>query len=352
MNSKTLNRILKSKRVSKYTLTDKQLYQVGRIADWYDLPDNKVYYNGMLEAIDTWLECGLDSSYIERYKRSKRLGSVSSSLIKWVYTYGKVVGLSKYKEYVEFQRVKNTFEYKNKHLGMSRDDFDLYNASRSSTIDNFIKRYGIVDGSAKWDEYVSRQSYAGVRVEYFIEMLGEVDGRLEWERVCRLKSHNIENIMMRDSCDASEALIRLIEIRDRACSGYSKVSQELFWAIYEQLDDKDKQTCYFPELNKEFGKWDYDSHSYKKWDFTLTDRKFIIEFNGDWYHANPKMYNPSDILTIHGTKTTAAELWAKDSSKNSIIESQGYTVITVWQSDFNNDKLGTINRCLNAIGSI
>ena len=70
---------------------------------------------------------------------------------------------------------------------------------------------------------------------------------------------------------------------------YSKISQELFWSIYDQLPQNLKEKCYFAELNKEFGtKINFKGYFY---DFVISNIKFCIEFNGDYWHRNPKLFD-------------------------------------------------------------
>lgn len=62
----------------------------------------------------------------------------------------------------------------------------------------------------------------------------------------------------------------------------------------------------------------------------------IIEFNGDFWHMNPDYYSPNDINPI--TKKTAKDMWEYDSKKESIATTKGYDMITIWESDWYNNK--------------
>lgn len=63
------------------------------------------------------------------------------------------------------------------------------------------------------------------------------------------------------------------------------------------------------------------------------DKKIVIEINGDYIHANPKIYQPSDIIKIMGKCYTAQEKWDYDKQRKSFLESLGYCVIVIWESD-------------------
>lgn len=57
----------------------------------------------------------------------------------------------------------------------------------------------------------------------------------------------------------------------------------------------------------------------------------IIEYNGSYWHADPRRYNGETI--IHHNKT-AKQIWGEDDRKRKIYNNLGYTVIYVWSDDF------------------
>lgn len=64
----------------------------------------------------------------------------------------------------------------------------------------------------------------------------------------------------------------------------------------------------------------------------VTDKKDIIEVQGEYWHANPNTYKPNDIM--FGGKL-AKELWDKDERKRVIAEENGYNLIYLWENDIN-----------------
>lgn len=84
-------------------------------------------------------------------------------------------------------------------------------------------------------------------------------------------------------------------------------------------------------------------------DILIEDKRLVIECNGDFWHANPKMYKDSDIFhTWEGTKT-AKEIQDKDKSRISQIESFGYNVLVIWESEFNHNKQDIERKIIDAI---
>lgn len=65
------------------------------------------------------------------------------------------------------------------------------------------------------------------------------------------------------------------------------------------------------------------------WDFVFKN-KVILEVQGDFWHANPLIYNEDDILL--GEKT-AADVWKKDLTKKNKVEKHGYKLYYLWESE-------------------
>lgn len=61
--------------------------------------------------------------------------------------------------------------------------------------------------------------------------------------------------------------------------------------------------------------------------------KIVIEINGDYIHANPKKYSAENVIRIPGGSYTAAEKWKKDANKIAHLQSKGYHVLIIWESD-------------------
>jgi hypothetical protein len=64
----------------------------------------------------------------------------------------------------------------------------------------------------------------------------------------------------------------------------------------------------------------------------------IYEFNGDYWHGNPKKYKAEDINPQ--AKKTFGELYRKTLEKEKILKEAGYEVISIWESEWN--KINTI----------
>lgn len=68
-------------------------------------------------------------------------------------------------------------------------------------------------------------------------------------------------------------------------------------------------------------------------DILIESKKIIIEYNGDYWHCNPKKYKPN--YYHKRIKKTAQEIWLKDQQKSNFFKLLGYDVIVIWESDWN-----------------
>lgn len=116
-------------------------------------------------------------------------------------------------------------------------------------------------------------------------------------------------------------------------SGFSKISQELFTQLSVE----------FPSIL--FGTDEkyltVNENSYMI-DCIHNEKKKIIEFYGDYWHANPLKFDESK--KIH--RKTALEVWEKDKKKVDDLKSIGYEVLIVWESEFKKNREETIAKCI------
>lgn len=82
-------------------------------------------------------------------------------------------------------------------------------------------------------------------------------------------------------------------------------------------------------------------------DFCLNDK--LIEFNGDYWHANPKFYGPKSFIKAKNKR--AEEIWEYDKIKIQTADDQGYKVLIVWENDYHNDKEKTLQKCIDFLNN-
>lgn len=82
----------------------------------------------------------------------------------------------------------------------------------------------------------------------------------------------------------------------------------------------------------------------KQYVYDIASNKKIIEYNGDFWHCNPKKYS-ADYVNPR-TKLTALEKWRLDQEKIQFAQAQGYEVMVVWESDFKTNKEKVLTKCI------
>ena len=279
---------------------------------------------------------------LPRFKRLRKLGK-GLTKERFVIQYGKTLGLEKWNQYCEKQRYTNSKEYK----GMTDKEFTEYNKSRACTLDNFIKRYGKIIGQEKWDHYCERQRYTN-SLEYFCEKYGE-DGYNKWILVNKLKGSQLESYQFRYGKD--EGLKRYIHSREheKYNTFQQKISQDLFDLIDNKFQLSKKFNIYYDRLNKEFGKYCEQLNQYVYYDFVVPELKICIEFNGDHFHANPKLFSENDHPNPFNKNISSLDIWDRDKLKNDKIISEGFDLFIIWEYDYRNNKEFELNRIFSFI---
>ena len=216
-------------------------------------------------------------------------------------------GSKKWESYREKQRETNTFEYKKEKYNWSKEEFKEYNQSRAITEQNLIKKHGIKKGKKKFDDYCKRQAYAGCSLDYFQDMYGKIDGEKKYKELNKKKALTRENFIRKYvKVEGEEKFLLCINNHH---SFFSKMSQTLFKEI-------ETPKCYYAEKNNEYGVWLHEGNCYAKLDFYDIDKNKCIEFNGDYWHANPKIYNAEDVINFPGKRNIKAkDIWDKEKKR-------------------------------------
>lgn len=117
---------------------------------------------------------------------------------------------------------------------------------------------------------------------------------------------------------------------------YSKISQELFWSIFNILNDE----CYFAQNNN--GKIDSSGKNHEmriktksssvSVDFYYPKTNSIIEFDGDYWHSNTRQFVNKQ----------------RDIDRDNSLRNTGYNrILHIKESDYRKNKNEVIQRCVN-----
>jgi len=197
-------------------------------------------------------------------------------------------------KYVSYNPKTCNFNKKCKSCYYKTDDF-------YPQIGFFKKNYG-----DQWEEFYKkdRDNIKSKKVNslgWFIKKHGNEDGVSKYFEYSKKRVDNIIKLSI---------------------NSYSKISQELFWLIYEKLSDDEKIFCYFKELNREVV-INNDSKTYIP-DFVFKNK--IIEYDGSYWHDKTKD-NLRDLFYINN----------------------GYKTLIVTDNDFNRQKKPKeiVDKCIN-----
>lgn len=122
---------------------------------------------------------------------------------------------------------------------------------------------------------------------------------------------------------------------------FSKISQNLFWMLYEKFQKHDS-IC-FGELNYELAINGNERNYF--YDFCYKNK--IIEFNGDNFHANPNKFKSTDTPHPFRKSTLASKIWEEDRIKLEVAKNNNYKIFILWESDYLNNKIYWEEKIIN-----
>ena len=142
-----------------------------RKSSWYRDLNNGIYRPPKAcQSPSKYFKLIFDITDEELEREHKKFDTASRE--SFIRRYGVEDGSQKYEAYKRRQAYTCSREYMMGEKGMTEKEWNEFNANRASTKKNFIKRYGQELGIKKWYEYCKMESYAGCKIEYFIEKYG------------------------------------------------------------------------------------------------------------------------------------------------------------------------------------
>ena len=191
-----------------------------------------------------------------------------------------------------------------------------------------------------------------------------IDGKngyqLLTEKVLRTKANQIfedgTNGFQHETKKALKTVREKYHVNNARCLGrrsnnsHSKISLKLFSDIFDSLLDSLIDSTYWYGFNGE-RKFQVGQNKHIYIDFVIDDIKLAIEFNGDYWHANPKLYKENDIIKRPGGKTLkVSDIWNWDKFRKEFLELNGYKLITIWEGDYRKNPELVLDYCLEQIG--
>lgn len=182
--------------------------------------------------------------------------------------------------------------------------------------DNCIEKFGVPNIHQKNNPqaFKNLQNYEWLYHQYIVlkkstKIIAEELGLTEksWSTVCRyLKSHGLES-------------------RRQGMFSYMAIQ----W-----LELVMKKQSVFIQHALNLGEFKIPSTNFSV-DGYCKHNNTIFEFYGDLFHGNPKVFKSDKCCHPFNPTITAGELYCKTIERERQIKSMGYTVITMWESDWN-----------------
>lgn len=201
------------------------------------------------------------------------------------------------------------------------------------TLDEYQNRYGIEEGFKRWSKRNQKQSNRFSK-QYYINNYGDDIGETRWLEYCKsMDKTSLSSFINRYGSDLGQYKYGEYINKIRSSEHkryYSKISQELFWGLYNKIDEG-RDLVKFAELNGE--QFFYPNEEWGR--VFAVDFKFgnkIIEFDGDYWH------NREDTKLI-------------DKKRDEYLTNKGYQVLRVLESEYRNDAGLIIEKCLSFINN-
>ncbi len=142
---------------------------------------------------------------------------------------------------------------------------------------------------------------------------------------------------------SDEEKLEILEKKMFLNTKFSKNSQMLFNMISSRFEKNISEQFKYHENGTE-EKIILENKYIFSVDFMYKNK--IIEFYGDYWHFNPEIYK-SDYVTKRGGKTIkAAAKWKMDGWRKSLLEKNGYSIIIVWEKEFNEHPCVVLEKCI------
>lgn len=185
---------------------------------------------------------------------------------------------------------------------------------------------------AEGDEQLAKEMHSKSQtrdLSWFVNKFGEEDGKKRYAA----KTEKWLNTMGKKS-DEEMQKINEKKVKKSGCF-FSKAEKELFTTL--------KKT--FPALTdqKALRRPDTTDKKYYMYDMCLGNK--IIEYNGDFWHGNPELYD--DTFVNPYTKEPRSVINERDENKLRCAESHGYEVYVVWEHKYKTDPTGVIEECIH-----
>jgi very-short-patch-repair endonuclease len=277
----------------------------------------------------------------------------SNSKENLIVKYGEIEGLKKYKIFKQKRKETSSKEYYINKYG-AIDGMKLWDKickSKAITVSRFINKYGKKDGKIYYKKL--KKKYDSNSKKFFINKFGEEIGVKKFNESRLIKQHQNSIGYYISKYGFKEGQKKYLAWRDsiyknRKFSNKSKEANNFFKELIENIKIEDP-IFYGGNENNEYRisilrKNKMINYYY---DFTIPDKKIIIEYNGVAFHPKLNLNEQELKAWQHPFKKEKGDVILKrDLFKKKLAIKNGFKILIIWSdADFNDN----INKCIKFI---
>lgn len=373
-----------------YSNYDKKQYKLRKTKSLDNINDTLkqyIYYFGQQQGNKKW----------KKYQqKTKQYGKEKIPLKqRWLILYPKNIAKKKYQQYLDSidQSLNGFIRRYGKLQGEKR--FVIFRQKSKQNKSNFIKRYGEIQGIKKYNQMTEKRKLKNKRCiqywlnkfdgdfqkakkhqgqfqsrgkQFYIKKYGQQIGVINFNKMCTDRSKALKYHYKHNPQTNKKISKTLLAINKKLTKQQRKDKHSIkrkyikkhgqqyglqkFYEIYQNRKSNFYSNIsikFIQQLLQQFDEGYFDQVKYKNKQFFLrknnkeiyfydlylrkNDKKIIIQFHGDFWHANPEIYKEHYFHPI--IKKTAKDIWKKDIIKQQLVLKNNIKYYVVWQNEYN-----------------
>lgn len=292
----------------------------------------EVYELNLKSLTDIKLLYGIDFKSIlfllEYYNIRKR--SISESALKISNSKHQTTCRLKY----GVNNISQVYEIKNKKRKTFLKNYGVDNIRKSPDFYEYIRKTIELKYNKTWSELASEKSkfvWKNKTDEEKNEWLKKSIHNFENIKKSCLNKYGVEHYTQTEYNKRRKSAIEKIRYNNKSDDEKNEMVRRFINNFSSKLESRVEEILFLTDLKFKRGCF----IAGKQFDF-LVEKLFLLEVNGDYWHANPEKYKSTDIIKYPGNKLIFAEnIWEKDYDKKQIAKKYGYDVLYLWEKDIN-----------------
>jgi len=235
--------------------------------------------------------------------------------------------------------------------------FKEFQDSSKHTKEKYIQQHGEDKGKDMWDKYVDAKKETSVFTsKHWINKGYSKEDAEEMRKKFHTENLNTSSVdyWISKGLSKKESINKVEQIFLKKQVHFGRASKESL-VFFQPLFDKfssELEVLVGIDESKELGIYDEYSACMRFYDFSIPERKIIIEYHGERYHPNPERLSKEEWKNweswrlkgsgINRVKMSADEIHNIDQRKKDLALEKGYKYLELWSSstkEVNNEKV-------------